>query len=102
MPLSPDLDQIGEGKVQNTLKAKCAINFFEHFNHFECKNSELESCRFHQDLQLSNFKIFYFMLCIIFLCLNYLKFKILKMIDDDKWKGTENLKVIDLDRRDLL
>jgi hypothetical protein len=28
MPLSPYLDQIGEGKVQNAIKAKCAINFF--------------------------------------------------------------------------
>jgi hypothetical protein len=84
MPLSPYLDQIGEGKVQNTLKAKCAINFFEHFNHFKCKNSELESCRSRQDLQLSNFQIFYFVLCVIGWCLNNLKFKIVKIIDNDK------------------
>jgi hypothetical protein len=35
IPLSSDLDQIMEGKVQNTLKAKCAINFFEYFNQFK-------------------------------------------------------------------
>jgi hypothetical protein len=41
MPLRSDLGQIVEGKVQNTIKAKCTIVFFEHFNNFKSKNSEL-------------------------------------------------------------
>jgi hypothetical protein len=47
LPLSSDLGQNVEGKVQNTLKIKCDISFFEHFNNFKWKNSELESCRPH-------------------------------------------------------
>jgi hypothetical protein len=35
MPLPSDLGQIVEEKVQNTIKAKCAIIFFEHFNNFK-------------------------------------------------------------------
>ena len=58
--LGPNGVKLQVWKVENTLKSKYVINFFEHLNDFKWKNSKLESCRSRRDLYFSYKNYLYF------------------------------------------